>query len=416
MQIANLSDRGCDPAAAENNHSRLDRVSSAVERLNSWIEAEHYAGWDPYDAMNSPLLRKLSVGRHLEIVWTQLLKRCPINLRPLLGVPKGHNPKGMGLFMASAVRRYLMQHDSRHLDAIGYLYRWLLENHTRGYSGYCWGYNFDWSNRSFAAPAGTPTVVNTSFIAQSFLDVHILRGQLDGLAVEECDEPLVVARRACDFILNDLNIVEEGSDELCFSYTPLDKRSVHNANMLGACLLAAVYEQTGEEALREAALQATRYTVRRQRCDGSWPYGEARKDRWVDNYHTGFVLSSLKRIGDYIRTPEFDKYIDRGYWYWKKNFFLENRVPRYYSNKTYPIDVHSAAQAILTSLEFRSLDPDAELWALELCDWAIRNMQDKSGYFYHQLLPRYSIRIPYIRWSQAWMQRALTETLFQVQG
>jgi hypothetical protein len=392
----------------------LDDISSALNRLNSWIEAERYAGWDPYDAMNSALLRKLSPGRNLGMAWTQLVKRSPLNLRPILGVRKGLNPKGMGLFMSSAVRRYLLHGEAQDSNVVVYLYRWLLDNYSKDYRGYCWGYNFDWSNRSFSAPAATPTVVNTSFIAQAFLDVHLYHQGLPDLNLAGYDEPLAVARSACEFVLNDLNLVHSSPEEMCFSYTPLDKRCVHNANVLGALLLANVFEQTNELPLKESALRAARFTAQRQRKDGSWPYGEANNDQWVDNYHTGFVLVALKKIGELLDTREFVDCIQQGYWYWKRQLFVDRIVPKYYSHKTYPIDVHSAAQAILTALEFRQIDPDAQDWAVQLARWSIRELQDKTGYFYHQLLPGYTIRIPYIRWSQAWMQRALTELLFQI--
>lgn len=397
------------------NHPHIEQVSHSLRKLNTWIEGENYAGWDPYDAMNSAFLRALSPSRHLGVLWTQVVKRSPINLRPVLGVRKGYNPKGMGLFLASAIRRYLLDHRPADRDTIAFLYRWLLDHHSKGYNGYCWGYNFDWSNRSFSAPAGTPTVVNTSFIGQAFLDVHTYQEQLEDIGVAHRNEPLDVAKSACEFVLRDLNLVHSDARELCFSYTPLDKRCVHNANVLGALLLASVSNRISEPGLKENALRSARFTANRQRPDGSWPYGEARNDGWVDNYHTGFVLVALKKIGELLETDEFVECINSGYWYWKNQLFVDGVVPRYYSHKTYPVDVHSAAQAILTALEFRNIDPDAQDWAVALAMWSIQNLQGKEGYFYYQIRPKYKIRIPYIRWSQAWMQRALTELLFQSQ-
>ncbi|HNP54847.1 MAG TPA: hypothetical protein PKK69_09510, partial [Ferruginibacter sp.] len=39
----------------------------------------------------------------------------------------------------------------------------------------------------------------------------------------------------------------------------------------------------------------------------------------------------------------------------------------------------------------------------QVLEWTIRNMQDKKGYFYYQINKYITSRIPYMRWSQAWM-------------
>lgn len=418
-------------ALADNVGPQLPcRITSALNNLDSWIEGQGFRGWDPHDALNSPLVRRLTLqNRFAGIFWLQLLKRSPLNLRGLLAIPKGYNPKGMGLFLASYVRKYRITHDRRHREHVAFFARWLLENAASGYSGMSWGYNFDWPNRAFFAPAGTPTVVNTAFIALAFLDLHLLLGnELEWPSIAgESDmsereahverrltglSPLDVARRACDFVLRDLKVLSPTVDELCFSYTPLDRRPVHNASMMGAWLLASVFRQTGEPHLRTAALAATRFTARRQLPNGAWPYGEAVRDRWVDNFHTGFVLVALKRVGGYLQTDEFDRYVLQGYRFWKERMFLADGTPKYYPDSVYPIDAHSVAQAILTFLEFWQEDSEAVEHAMRVAQWGIENLQDPSGYFYYRICRGYTIRIPYIRWSQAWMQRALTALVY----
>lgn len=399
--------------------SELDYVASAGRRLDSWIEGEEFYGWDPHDALNSPFLRALACGTRLGgVLWLQLLKRSPINLRPILGIPKGYNAKGMGLFLASYVRKYRITQDRAHLERVGFFARWLIEHIERGYTGACWGYNFDWPNRAFLAPARTPTVVNTGFIGLALLDTYRLISEDDSEAIaplkrESLYSSLVVARSACEFILRDLHTCGSREDELCFSYTPSDHRFVHNASMLGACLLASVFAETGEAKLAEAASAAARYTARRQHRDGSWPYGDAANDQWVDNYHMGFILVALKRVAERLETSEFDDTLTRGYHFWKRHLFLEDATPKYYPDKIWPIDVHSVAQAVLTFLEFQNRDPEAVTWALRVCRWGIQKLQDPKGHFHYQIHRLYRIRIPYMRWAQAWMQRALTEIMYQ---
>ena len=382
----------------------IERIREAAGRLDTWIEREGFKGWDPHDALNSPLLKRLTFGRRLPgIAWVQLVKRSPLNLRPLLGVPKGYNPKGMGLFLASYLRKYRMSKDARHREQARFFADWLRANRAPGYHGAGWGYHFDWPNRGFFAPAGTPTIVNTAFIGLAGLD-----------GAEIIPDGLEIARSACDFMLRDLHSERPAADELAFSYTPLDRRFVHNASLMGAWLLAEVAARTGEPTLAEHALAAARYTARRQRADGAWPYGAAANDGWIDNFHTGYVLVALKRIGACLGTDAFDEAIARGYQLWKTGMFLADGTPKYYLHKVYPIDAHCVAQAILTFLAFAGRDGQALEWARKVALWGITHMQDRRGYFHYQIYPRSRIRIPYMRWTQAWMQRGLVELLVEV--
>lgn len=379
------------------------KIAAVSAELDAWIEAQNFRGWDPFDALNSPLLKRLTLNnRRIGQMWVQLLKRSPVNLRPILGVPKGYNPKGMGLFLETYTRKYQCTGDEHMLNRAHYFADWLRENATPGYHGACWGYNFDWPNRGFFAPAGTPTIVNTAFIGLAFIQWSTL--DLNRHTLE-------IAHSACSFILKDLNTLRPANDELCFSYTPLDQRYVHNANVLGAWLLAEVAARSGEQNLKDAALAAANYTVRRQRADGSWLYGEGSSDNWVDNFHTGYVLVALRRISELLGDDRFAAAIGLGYAYWKDMFFTPQLAPRYYADRDYPIDIHSVSQAILTFLCFSDLDNQAHALAYRSADWAIDHMWSPSGFFDYQINRFYRCRIPYMRWSQAWMQRAFTELL-----
>jgi hypothetical protein len=79
--------------------------SAAAERLERWLVERDLRGWDPYDALASPLVRALAPGRWGKVAWTQLLRRSPIQLRGLLGVPRLPNPKADALVLESRLRR-----------------------------------------------------------------------------------------------------------------------------------------------------------------------------------------------------------------------------------------------------------------------------------------------------------------------
>lgn len=370
--------------------------------LRSWIEAEEFMGWDPYDALNSPLLKSLSFrSRFLSILWVQLLRNFPANPRPLLGIEKASNPKGQGLLLAAYLRLYRQEPTVETLAIVDHLSSWLEKHVVEGYSGACWGFNFDWPNRSFFAPAGTPTVVNTAVIAGAFLDGYERLGRRRWLEI---------ARSSCDFIMNDLNMHED-LNGVCFSYTPFDHRRVHNANMLGAALLARVAKHTNEQALVGFAGRAVAFTVSRQRGDGSWAYGEDTRDSWVDNYHTGMLLDAMESYRKALGVKELDEPIRQGIDYYSRRLFLDGYIPKFTPGGVYPIDIHCVAQAILTFTHFQHLDASFEERVHALVLWVQENMLDAEGFFHYQIRRLYRIRIPYMRWGQAWMLRSLSELL-----
>src|SRR5262249_35351429 len=95
----------------------------------------------------------------------------------------------------------------------------------------------------------------------------------------------------------------------------------------------------------------------------------------------------------------------------KDHFFLENNAPKYFHDRTYPIDIHSVAQSIITLLAFKDVDMNAQQKAFAIFDWTMRSMWNRHGYFYYRKYPLFTNKISYMRWSQAWMLLALTTLL-----
>lgn len=402
MKIADeLSDK---PAAAA-----TFEVARAFERLKVWCREREYAGHDPFDGLNSPLLqraRPLARSRAARLLWTQLFKRSPVNLRRLARVPVERNAKGIALFALAALADF-RRHGSVETEREA---RSLVDDLARarltGWSGAAWGYNFDWQGRAFFAPRGTPTIVPTSFAARALLEAaHAFKDQ----------SYLQLARSSCDFILNDLNLSEETEREVCWSYSPLDHTRVFNASLLAAETLCAVGQRTGEKDLLDWAMRGALYVTERQREDGSWAYGADGYQSWADNFHTAFVLVSLSRIRsgtiDEECRRELERALRRGFEFWREKFFLADGWPKYYHDRLYPADAHSAGAAIVALVELQWLDESALELALRIALWAIHNLQDASGYFYYQRRRFYTVRTPYMRWSQAWMLYALARLL-----
>jgi hypothetical protein len=374
----------------------------ALADLFAWCRERDFAGCDPFDGLNSRLFRAtpLKRSRAARLAWTQCFKRSPINFRSLAGVPRERNAKGIALFGLAALSNYRRTKTKEAEIEAREVLDDLMTMRLKGFSGAAWGYNFDWQSRAFFAPRGTPTVVPTAFAARALCEAA--QTFRDG-------EYLPFARSACDFILNDLNRSEESKDEVCFSYSPLDRTRVFNANLLAAEILASVGKLTAEASLCEWARRATRYVVRRQRDDGSWAYGAADYQSWADNFHTAFVLGSLSRIINSCESArdELENAVRRGFEFWRERFFLSHGWPKYYANRLYPADAHSAGAAIVALTELNWLDPGAIDLAEKIARWTIQNLRSPRGFFYYQRRRFYTVRIPYMRWSEAWMAYGL---------
>ncbi len=389
------------------------------ESLRAWCRGRGYAGADPFDALNSRVFRAtpLTRSRLARLAWTQLFKRSPVNLRALALVPEGRNAKGTALFALAALSRFRASPCAEREDESRELLKDLLDARLESSAtggGAAWGYNFDWQGRAFYAPRGTPTVVPTAFAVRALVEAS-------EVFEDEGGEYLRAAREACEFILRGLNRSVETEEELCFSYTPLDRTRVFNASLLAAEALASVGALTGEAELKDAALRAARYVVRRQRADGSWAYGADAYQSWADNFHTAFVLDSLARVrracaGELERLDdlnvELPRAIERGYAFWRDSFFLADGWPKYYHDRVYPADAHSAGAAVVALADLKEYD---EGGALELAErvgaWAVRELLDARGFFHYQRRRFRRVRTPYMRWSQAWMMYALARIL-----
>jgi hypothetical protein len=374
-------------------------VNQHLEDLELYLEKENFKGYDPFDALNSPLLKNLSFNnRSLRILYIQTLKRLPLNLRPILGIKKDYNPKGVGLFLWGYAKLYRIYKKSEYLEKIEFFLDLLEDLRSEGYSGSCWGYNFDWQSRAFYLPRHTPTLVNSSFIGHALIDT---------LEYARDKRSLDMAVSIKDFILNDLNRTQDGSS-FCFSYSPIDETAIHNANLLGASFLIRLYRYTKDESIKDAALASLAYSMKYQRADGSWFYAETDIQRWVDSFHTGFNLQSIFYFLEEGLGMEFQDAFATGVKFYAENFFRPDGAPYYYSGRLYPIDIHSSAQAVVF---FSRLGGKYQDLAEKALGWMIDNLRDGVGLFYYRKGRIIRNKIPYMRWSQAWAFHALTEYL-----
>jgi uncharacterized protein YyaL (SSP411 family) len=262
---------------------------------------------------------------------------------------------------------------------------------------WCWGYSFPWQTRTTLIARGAPNLVCTTFVAMALLDAYEVSGD---------SRWLDMAVSAAEYVSGRLYWSDGASAGFAYP-TPSQRAPIHNANFLGAALLCRVSRLSGRSDLVAPALHVARYSAERQRKDGSWAYGEAASAGWVDNFHTGYNLCALRTIDGNLGTREFEPNVRRGYDFFLRHFIRADGAPRYFHDRTYPIDIHSVAQSIVTLTELQDLDSRSLQLADKVFRWAMAHMWDERGFFYYRVQRLCTIRTSYMRWSQAWMLAAM---------
>jgi hypothetical protein len=381
--------------------SDLEKIERSLDGVESWVEGHDYKGYEPFDGLTS-VLRPLAFRNKIASqILQQGVRRFPVNLRPVLGISPRDSTKGRGYMAWGYLKRYQLNGDGRYKDKAVACLDWLDSNRSPLYSRHAWGNHFPYVSRGGFIPMHEPTIVWTGLIGQVFIEAFkLFKIHRHREIIESIAEWIVSLPR------------EETDRGLCLSYTMLGVGSIHNSNMIGAAFLAGAAEITQKSEYLSLAKKAMLYSCARQLPDGSWYYGEAPKVRWIDAFHTGYNLDSLKRYQEYAQDNTFDLQLLRGLEFFKRSFFKPSGRVTYYSNNSGPIDIQCASQGIDTLSLFSDVNPDCIPMAMRSASWSIDHMQGTDGHFYFRKYPLgVSNKAPMIHWGQATMFKALAHLL-----
>ncbi|HQG66393.1 MAG TPA: hypothetical protein PLA32_11515 [Smithella sp.] len=413
-----------------NHKDDLHTVNDAKEQtchylnqLLGWLESNGWAGWDPYDVFDNRL--GMWMGRRENIyqrvangITSRVNDYFPLTLRKILRVKPRINAKAMGLFAAAFLQLETCEKVPRQINGEpGYVpcFRWLEENKVEKFGGCVWGYPFDWQSR-ILIPRNTPTVVNSAIIGDAYWLKY--KYHHDETALKQCEN-------ICEFILKGLQrsgYKKDGS--FCFSYTPVDTFQVHNANLFGAEFLVRVGSASSRDDWVETGIAAANFSISEIREDGTLNYWSNEQAIGVqqDIYHSGFEIRALDGIANSTGLAKFRHAADHYFKTWLRDFFSEDGSPCLGRGQTDIIEVHSCAEALLCASKMA----DSKIFSKELylkyvtgvlnaSDMLWMQKDSDRGYFAskkrHVLGFDVNVNIPYIRWGQAWMFRALSEII-----
>ncbi len=377
-------------------------IEESFLKLESYIKSQNFRGYDPYDILLSRIpIRYL--GNWTAVIATQIQKRNPLNLRPILGIKKEINPKAMGILLQAYSIRLKDSPSIEYKRKADYLFKWLKNNYSKGFSGYCWGYNFPWAGpKKYLAPY-TPSSVVTAIVCKGIWEYYIATGDIDAANI---------ITSSSNFIRNDL-ITYSDSSGICMSYTPNQPDICYNASLLAGEVLAMNYAMTSNLEMKDMCSDLVEFVISRQKKDGFWFYSQdifsGQEKKQID-FHQGYILESLDQIMNLCRIddPSWIQSIKNGLAYYSTQQFTRDGKSYWRIPKKNPIDIHNQAQGIITLCKLRDYDLDLSNLTFEIANWTINNMQSQKGHFYYQNHKYYTNKISYYRWSQAWMMLALT--------
>lgn len=382
-----------------------------AERLVYNLRQNDWRGYDPYDALTSPIFKKIQ-SKWPRIAATQLLRYLPINLRPLLKIERRHNPKALGLLVRALVRLQVIAGNAEHDADIRRIIMLIRSSMDRidADESVGWGYNFAWQSRVFFREAYAPNIQSTIIIAHALCD--IIESGLPGAAERESLTDLCLS--ANRYLINHL-LVHEDDTMAQLDYFPGAHARVLNIQAQGAWCLLRANQISGDHRFVSLAGKLITFVLNHQNKDGSWPYGLADCQDFIDNFHTGFILESLYEAMKLNPECGDENKLRLGYHFYLDHFFCENGAVKYYHDSTYPIDGHALAQSVITLSKLRSFDNRSALLLDGVLKWTLLNFHSRQGFFYYQKWPLFTNKISYLRWVQAWMLYALA-ILLEAEG
>ncbi len=356
-----------------------------TQRRDQWREV--VTGRDPYDALRSQRIPAwLTRNARMRQVVVQVRRRCPVELGPILGIEPFLMAKSVACIMMAVARNGPSERRDDDLRAlVDLLYE------AEGCLGDGrWGYEFDVQTRWAFYPKGSPNLIVTAFAARALAEAGAALGD-PGLLDAATDAGRWIAE----------NLVDRSGPPFT-RYVPDSSRLVHNANLLGAGCIALAGALSADKRMAELATSLCTASLKAQRDDGGWPYGDGHGLEWEDSFHTAYVLDGLLTV--WLATGDSGALnaLERGSGHWSDSFFGSRGEPWYGPERHYPYDIHSAA----TALDVGSRLARHGLFAPELVErvarWAQEHLIDaKTGHTYARRGRFIRDRRHFARWGDA---------------
>lgn len=388
-------------------------VEKGVEKFHQWLQKVGYASYDPYDlwgtqyGLKSRALyyRKNPIGLALIAPLIAIDIAAP-SVRTIF-VEKDRFATADAQLILALLNLYRYSDDRSYLEEARKIGEEMLGYSIQGYSGYCWGYPFDWQNQRGLWGKNTPFITCTPYCFEAYLGLHELTGE---------ERYFEISRSIARFVHDDLKEIQTGPDAAAGSYSPMDQSQVVNAGAYRAMVLFEAAELFAEPKYKESAWRNLNYILQAQRDDGSWLYATDGHGNFIDHFHTCFVLKNLLKLNRHLQDSRVNDAIRRGWEYYHKELFDASETPKTYAiqprTQIVKLEMYNMAEAITLGSMLRGQIPEAFELAKRLANRVCQQYQLPQGYFVTRVfMGGIRHKFPFLRWPQAQLFYALTNLL-----
>ncbi len=382
-----------------------EKLLQSIHALDNWRAVNGWKGYDPFGIRKNIYERFGRGQKAFEIQRTiaGLEKEYYFNNPGLfhdLLKDRGYlDPKTFANFGMGYINLFKLTKEDKYKTIAIECGDWLI-NDANERNIAAWGHPFVWHTEvnNYFHKKNNPNIYITSLVVHFLLDLYELTGDKK-YNDKACEGVEFLAASPYDVI---------SDNEICFWYIiDCKELRIHNGNLF----VASVLLRTEKKDFVVLAEKAVNYAVADQNRDGSWYYyGPPRADnmKFIDNYHSGFILDALYQCNKSLQRDDVNNAIKTGLSHYKK-MFSDKGEPFRLDGAQFPQDIHDAAQGIITFTLLKDFENENIEIAAKIADWAISEMQDNDGHFYYRkLADNKIIKFPYMRWSQAPMFKALT--------
>jgi hypothetical protein len=377
-----------------------------VMLLHEWLRAHDYN----YFSINSipslgSLDRLLDRCRPLGIAWRQLFRLCPFNVRSLFGVESVEDPEATILLARAYGKLHRVYGDIFRIPAEE-CWRRLLRLGQRDDGFFAVPQRRKLRTLNYSTDEAEISPLLTAWAGSVFLERYTAGQEEESLSR--------TAQVAAYFLRHH---PRDASDQgVYFYYTPHLSKKIFNASAEMSAFLVEYGVRAGVQEARDLGLQGTRLVVREQNADGSWFYGDGCRGRYIDSFHTAFVLLALARVQHLVPDPSFATALTKGLHYYVSRLCRQHKDglrPVRYDGRFWPMnstilqraDLRDCALAMILFCQLAEYDSRYPEMARDVLQWTVTQM--RRGSWYHpEILWGGKNHNPYINF-QAWMLLAL---------
>lgn len=379
----------------------MSKIDAIIEKSILFVEERNYKSYDLFDILESSLIDKTtSFSPLMRRIAIQLNKNFIFNIRPLLGYEPILHTKAVSDMLSVYTMLYRERKDECWKNKADEMYDLLMLKSLHFGGGIGWGLNFPYTTRFVNAKRETPNLYNTLNSVHSILDYYEISNK-----VEIKDIVLKVLK----FMFDYLGYVPIDQQTGWFRYYPEQITPNFNVNATSASFFARINHLFTEELVSKNIIDSLlSFLIENQNENGSWYYAMSDNGKWIDGYHTGFILDALLYLDEINYDFQLFQSLERGISFYIHNLFTKDNIPKFFHDKIYPVEAQNCAQAILTLTKCINQKKNIKISFVEsVVSNVLRHLYNEKGYFYYKKDTLFTNKQIYFRWSQTPMISAL---------